>query len=118
MDLKRWRAYEQLIKKPVYAEGIHLWNTPMEKWYNDLVADGSSSSNVSQKSISEYHCPHVVNMTNNNYANGLTWRMAYYLQPLPLRQFLLTAPDHASIDQSPMYQNPYWPTETDAPALQ
>jgi len=118
MDLKRWRAYEQLIKKPVYAEGIHLWNTPMEKWYNDLVADGSSSSNVSQKSISEYHCPHVVNMTNNNYANGLTWRMAYYLQPLPLRQFLLTAADHASIDQSPMYQNPYWPTETDAPAQQ
>ena len=57
-------------------------------------------------------------MTNNSYAKGLTWRMAYYLQPLPLRQFLLTAPDHASIDQSPMYQNPYWPTETDAPAQQ
>ena len=118
MDLKRWRSYEQLITKPVYAEGIHLWGTTMESWYNDLVADGTSSSNVSQRSISEYHCPHVVNMTNNSYAKGLTWRMAYYLQPLPLRQFLLTAPDHSSVSASPLYQNPYWPTETDQPAQQ
>lgn len=118
MDLKRWRSYEQLIAKPVYAEGIHLWGTAMEKWYDDLVADGTSSSNVSQRSISEYHCPHIVNMTNNNYADGLTWRMAYYLQPLPLRQFLLTAADHSTVSTSPMYQNPYWPTETDQPAKQ
>ena len=118
MDLKRWRSYEQLITKPVYAEGIHLWGTPMEGWYNDLVADGSSSSNVSQKSISEYHCPHVVNMTNNTYAKGLTWRMAYYLDPLPLRQFLLTAPDHKTMSESPLYQNPYWPMETDQAAEQ
>jgi len=118
MDLKRWRSYEQLITQPVYAEGIHLWGTTMESWYNDLVADGTSSSNVSQRSISEYHCPHIVNMTNNSYAKGLTWRMAYYLQPLPLRQFLLTAPDHSSVSASPLYQNPYWPTETDQPAQQ
>ena len=118
MDLKRWRSYEQLITKPVYAEGIHLWGTTMESWYNDLVADGTSSSNVSQRSISEYHCPHIVNMTNNSYAKGLTWRMAYYLQPLPLRQFLLTASDHSSVSASPLYQNPYWPTETDQPAQQ
>jgi hypothetical protein len=118
MDLKRWRSYEQLITKPVYAEGIHLWGTPMEQWYTDLVADGSSSSNVSQKSISEYHCPHIVNMTNNSYADGLTWRMAYYLDPLPLRQFLLTASDHKTMTESPLYQNPYWPMETDKPAEQ
>ena len=107
MDLKRWRSYEQLITQPVYAEGIHLWGTTMESWYNDLVADGTSSSNVSQRSISEYHCPHIVNMTNNSYAKGL-----------PLRQFLLTASDHSSVSASPLYQNPYWPTETDQPAQQ
>ena len=58
------------------------------------------------------------NMTNNSYADGLTWRMAYYLDPLPLRQFLLTASDHKTMSESPLYQNPYWPMETDKPAEQ
>ena len=50
--------------------------------------------------------------------NGYIWKMAHYLQPMPIRQLLLTADDHASVERSPLYQNPYWPTEADLAAEQ
>ena len=118
MDLQRWRSYDQLMKTPAHTEGIHLWGTPMEKWYNNLVANGSSSSNVSSPSLSAYLRPHEKIKANNSFYNGLTWHMAHYLEPLPIRQFLLTAKDHATISESPLYQNPYWPTTPDEPAEQ
>ncbi len=116
MDLERWRSYDQLMANPCHVEGFHLWNTPMQGWYTGLKGDGSSSSNVSSPNLSEYYRPLEVVMANNNFKDGLTWHMAHYLEPLPIRQFLLTASDHASVDQSPLYQNPYWPTTTDQPA--
>lgn len=119
MDLIRWRALEQMAKQPYHIEGFHLWNTPMESWYsfgaNDY--DGSSSAKVSSPTLSEYLRPYEKNMTTGNlYRNGYTWSMAQYLEPLPVKQFLLTAPDYTSVDQSPLYQNPYWPTVADEPA--
>ena len=33
MDLARWRSYDQLMTAPCHVEGFHLWNTPMESWY-------------------------------------------------------------------------------------
>jgi hypothetical protein len=118
MDLQRWRSYDQLMKTPAHTEGIHLWGTPMEKWYNNLVANGSNSSNVSSPELSAYLRPHEKIKANNSFFNGLTWHMAHYLEPLPIRQFLLTASDHATVSESPLYQNPYWPTTPDAPAEQ
>lgn len=116
MDLERWRSYDQLMANPCHVEGFHLWKTPMQGWYTGLKGDGSSSSNVSSSNLSEYYRPLEVVMANNNFKDGLTWHMAHYLEPLPIRQFLLTASDHASIGQSPLYQNPYWTTTTDQPA--
>lgn len=118
MDLQRWRSYDQLMKTPAHTEGIHLWGSPMEKWYNNLVANGSNSSNVSSPELSAYLRPHEKIKANNSFFNGLTWHMAHYLEPLPIRQFLLTASDHATVSESPLYQNPYWPTTPDAPAEQ
>ena len=118
MDLQRWRSYDQLMNTPAHTEGIHLWGTPMQKWYKNLVANGSSNSNVSSSSLSAYLRPHEKIKANNNFFNGLTWHMAHYLEPLPIRQFLLTASDHATISESPLYQNPYWPTTPDSPAEQ
>ena len=118
-DLARWRSYDQMTDEAYHVEGFHLWNTPMQKWYDpaSLISDGTSSANVSSSNLGEYLRPYEKNMTSGNlYRNGYTWKMAHYLQPLPIRQFLLTAPDHASIDQSPLYQNPYWPTTADMPA--
>lgn len=58
-------------------------------------------------------------MTSGNlYRGDYTWAMAQYLEPLPIQQFLLTAEDHASVETSPLYQNPYWPTIADQPAIQ
>ena len=118
MDLQRWRACDQMKVLPYHTEGIHLWNTEMESWYTNLISDGSSAANVSSKALSEYYRPHEVTMANNNFKDGLRWHNAHYLEPLPLKQFLLTADDHATIARSPLYQNPYWPTVTDQPAEQ
>lgn len=117
MDLQRWRSYDQLMTTPAHMDGMHLWNTPMQSWYDNLNADGSSNANVSNVSLSEYYRPLEVNMTaTNSYKDGFTWHMAHYLEPLPLRQFLLTASDYSSVDQSPLYQNPYWSTTPDQAA--
>lgn len=125
MDLHRWRSLDQLITTRAHIEGFHLWNTPMTDWYKDLkdqkgnsifISDGSTNATVSSPELSEYYRPHEVNQANNSFYNGLTWHMAHYLEPLPLKQFLLTASDHATYSKSPLYQNPYWPTEPDMPA--
>ena len=121
MDLQRWRSYDQLINNPAHIEGIHLWNCEQTALYENggynLKCDGSSDAVVSSPELSEYYRPHEVNMSaSNNYRNGLTWHMAHYLQPLPLKQFLLTSPDYTNKENSPLYQNPYWPLEADKPA--
>jgi len=116
-DLKRWRSFDQLIDNPVHIEGFHVWNTPMEEWYPDAIADGGVNANMSSPELSEYYRPHEIIMINNDFADGLTWRMAHYLDPLPLKQFMLTAPDYTSVDQSTLYQNPYWPTQSGLPAI-
>ncbi len=119
MDLARWRSYDQLMNEPAHIEGIHFWNTPMQEWYDakSLVYDGTANATISSPERSAYLRPHEKNLTSGNpYKDGLTWHMAHYLEPLPIRQFLLTAGDHASIESSPLYQNPYWPIQADMPA--
>lgn len=121
MDLTRWRSLDQLINTPYHIEGFHLWDTPMQSWYNFTATDynGSSSAKVSSPELSEYLRPFEKNMTSGNlYRNGYTWSMAQYLEPLPIQQFLLTSADNASIELSTIYQNPYWPTVADQPAIQ
>lgn len=115
MDLCRWRAMDQMMTEPYHPEGMHLWNTPMESWYTDLVADGSDRSNVSSESRSEYLRPFERISTQAGY-DGLRWKMAHYLQPIMVKQFQVTAPDGATVTDSPIYQNPYWPITADQPA--
>ncbi len=117
MDLCRWRAMDQMITTPYIPEGFHLWNTPMESWYTNLNADGSSSANVSPESDSEYLRPYRRTSTQRCY-NGFTWKLAHYLEPIMIKQFQMTAPDGKTIADSPIYQNPYWPAESDKPAQQ
>lgn len=119
MDLLRWRSYDQLITEPAHIEGIHFWGTEMQGWYDEstIIADGSAGANISSIKLSEYIRPHEKNQTSGNpYKNGLTWNMAHYLEPLPIRQFILTSDDRATPEKSPLYQNPYWPLTPDMPA--
>ena len=117
MDLCRWRAMDQMITTPYIPGGMHLWNTPMESWYDNLISDGSSNANVSPESDSEYLRPYRKTASQKGY-NGFIWKMAHYLEPIAIKQFLLTASDGQTISDSPIYQNPYWPTEADMPAVQ
>ena len=105
----------QLIEHPYIPEGFHLWNTPMQAWYTDLLYDGSDASNVSSPNVSEYLRPYQKNSKQTCY-NGFTWRMAHYLHPIMIKQFLITAPDNKTVENSPIYQNPYWPIVPDMPA--
>lgn len=120
MDLKRWRSLDQLITQRYHIEGFHLWNTPMQSWYNFQPAsyNGTSSAKVSSPQLSEYLRPYERNMTAGNlFKDGYTWSMAHYLEPVPVKQFLLTSSDNSSIELSPLYQNPYWPTTAGSPAI-
>ena len=120
MDLLRWRSLDQMITTPYHVEGFRLWNSPMQEWYNFAESDynGSSSAKVSSPALSDYFRPYEKNMTSGNlHRNGFTWSMAQYLEPLPVREFLLTSSDYETLDLSPLYQNPYWPTIADQPAV-
>lgn len=120
MDLRRWRSMDQLINTPYHIEGMHLWNTPMEQWYEEngestLIADGSSTANVSAPERSEYLRPFEKTSSQAAY-DGCTWKMAHYLSPIMVKQFQLTATSGADVSTSVLYQNPYWPTTADMPA--
>lgn len=120
MDLCRWRAMDQLMTKPYIPEGIHLWNTPMQSWYNDDKGEtkliyGKDNANVSSPEDSEYFRPYR-KRTNQMCYEGLTWSMAHYLEPVCIDQMLITSDDGHTIETSPIYQNPYWPTTPDMPA--
>lgn len=119
MDLIRWRSLDQMVNEPYHVEGMHFWNTPMQQWYKakDVISNGSSSATVSSSSLSEYLRPYEKNMSSGNlFRDGYNWHMAHYLNPLPVKQFQLTSLDNSSIEKSPLYQNPYWPTAIDMPA--
>lgn len=121
MDLIRWRSLDQLKQERYHIEGIHLWDSPMEEWYNFEPENynGTSSAVVSSPDLSKYIRPFQKNMTSGNlFRDGYTWYLAHYLQPLPINQFTLTASDYSTIELSPLYQNPYWSTIPDQPALQ
>ena len=138
MDLQRWRALDQMMTTRYHVEGMKLWNSGMIHYYYDPVKaaldpeseegkkytgwrekdfDGGTNAVVSSPSLSDYLRPYEKNMTSGNlYRDGYTWHMAHYLQPLPIKEMQLAAPDHATVTESPLYQNPYWSYETDTPA--
>ncbi len=120
MDLCRWRAMDQMTVTPYLPEGMHLWNTPMERWYDDSKGNttlvyGTDKANVSSPNDSEYLLPY--RKTANQLAyEGFVWKMAHYLDPIRIDQFQITSTDGKNIETSPIYQNPYWPTTADMAA--
>lgn len=117
MDLCRWRAMDQMMTIPYIVEGFHIWNTPIQGWYSEkeLIADGSNTATVSPIENSEYLRPYQKNSKQVCY-DGYRWHMAHYLQPIMIKQFMITSPDGATVENSPLYQNPYWPLQADLPA--
>jgi len=110
MDLKRWRAMDQV--KNYMVEGFNLWDEAY-KHYEGLVYDGSSGSNVSAPERSKYLRPFQKFETNNPVYNGLNWSQANYLEPIGYRDIQLASPDETA-ENSVIYQNPYWPVTAGA----
>ena len=120
-DLKRWRSWDRLFTEPYIVEGINFWDeayklyTPVDKDGNEksaVVADGSTSANMSPNSDGKYVRPLRRTQTNNQLYDGYTWKKAYYLEPLGLQDLQLSATNPEDINTSMMYQNPYWPAGT------
>lgn len=104
MDIRRWRAMDQMINTPYHIQGINLWDyTATLEPYAGLLKEGG---NVSPKSFSKYLSPYHI-FSNNRVYDGYRWNMAHYLEPIAIQHFLITGNGDAT--QSPLYQNPGWP---------
>lgn len=116
MDLKRWRAMDQMSTTPYFVEGFKLWG-PMKNWYkaSTLTYNIGDKSTVSDPAISPYlriyqKTPSVLAYT------GYKWTMAHYYSSIAMQHFLITS-ENNDINTSPIYQNPGWPTEANRGAI-
>lgn len=108
-DLQRWRALDQL--DGFQQKGAHIFSEEMMPLFDGkLLYDQAddSKNNVSSPKDSEWLLPNR-KTKSSQYYNGFYHYQAHYLQPIAVQHFLITAPDGKSVDQSPIYQNPYWP---------
>ena len=122
-DLKRWRSLDQV--KNYVIEGFNLWDKAYDdKAYEDkngvslLISDGGSKGNVSAKSLGTHLRPYQKVMANNQVYNGYNWSKANYLSPISFRELQLASPDQINVENSNLYQNPYWPSESGGSALE
>jgi len=110
MDLKRWRAMDQLITTPYHFEGFKLWG-PMKSWYTAgqlIYGATNDKAVVSDPALSVYLRPLEIKSSALSYA-GAKFVMAHYLSPIAVEHFQLTSTD-GSVENSIIYQNPGWPT--------
>src|SRR5690606_37387279 len=113
MDLRRWRAMDQMITTPYHIAGFKLWG-PMQNWYDPakLTYGIGDKSTVSDPALSPYL--RIYQKTPTSLAfNGYRWTMAHYFNPIAIQHFLITS-ENNDVSTSPIYQNPGWPTEADA----
>ncbi|WP_346316177.1 RagB/SusD family nutrient uptake outer membrane protein [Chitinophaga sp. YIM B06452] len=116
MDLRRWRALDQMIGTPYHVEGFKLWG-PIKNWYkaSSLTYSIGDKSTVSDPALSPYlriyqKTPTVLAFT------GYRWAMAHYFSPIAMQHFLITS-ENNDVNTSPIYQNPGWPVEANKPPL-
>ncbi len=128
-DLIRWRALDQLKTQRYFRHGCKMFG-PMLEWFkaSKLKYDQSdpNDNNVSSPTDIDggfngnpkYLSLDRISSKNEWYQSGYSWRMAHYLSPIAESHFLESTADGTSVDQSPIYQNPFWTTTHDTPALQ
>ena len=108
MDLKRWRAMDQMINTPYHVEGFKLWG-PMKAWFTAAQLTYGATSNsavVSDPALGLYLRPHQIRSNADAY-KGTRWAMAHYLNPIAAQHFIITA-ENGDVSTSPIYQNPGW----------
>lgn len=121
-DLIRWRAWDGVLTKKFIPEGYNFWETayqtydlPKDVKLNDNPDD--ATANISSRNLSKYIRPFSKVRANNQVYDGYTWSKANYLYPIAINEMRLASPDN-SVDNSVIYQNPYWPTTIGGTALE
>ncbi len=108
MDLKRWRAMDQLITTADHIEGFKLWG-PMKDWYKpEQLIYGATNDKavVSDPARSIYLRPLEIRSNALSYS-GVKFAMAHYLSPIATEHFQLASTD-GTAENSVIYQNPGW----------
>lgn len=103
MDLKRWRAMDQMITTPYHPLGINLWDEMYKILSKEM--DLKEGENVSPKSFNKYLAPYHI-LDSNIAFNGYRWNLAHYLEPIAIRHISITS--GGDLENSPIYQNPGW----------
>lgn len=110
LDLKRWRALDQLKNNPYRMEGMLYWGSIYEEELKDVCKVDPASGNMSASELSKYILPYEKIINNNMIATqqGFLFTSAHYLEPIGMDVFRLTASDKSSFESSNVYQNPGW----------
>lgn len=122
-DLIRWRAWDALLTTKFIPEGYNFWDEAYKTYElpdgTDAINDdpNSPTANMSSRLVSKYVRPFAKVKANNAVYDGFTWAKANYLNPIAINEIKLASPDN-SVDNSVIYQNPYWPTEIDGTAIE
>lgn len=109
MDLKRWRAMDQMISTPYHLDGFKLWG-PMKNWFTPaqlVYGAGNSNAVVSDPALGNYLRPYEIRSNALGYS-GMKWNPAHYLSPIAIQHFTITSTNN-DLTTSPIYQNPGWP---------
>lgn len=122
-DLIRWRAWDALLTTKFIPEGYNFWEEAYKTYElpdgTDEINDdpNSPTANMSSRLVSKYVRPFSKVKANNAVYDGFTWAKANYLSPIAINEIKLASPDN-SVENSVIYQNPYWPSEIDGTAIE
>ena len=126
MDLKRWRALDQMVEKPYIIRGMRYWgsrydtegiwsepNDAGESFRIPVIVDveggtGNISAGVKDGGIDDYIRPYQISRVNNSVFDGYRFTPAHYLNPIGQATFRKTAVNKGDLETSVVYQNPGW----------
>lgn len=108
-DLIRWRGFDNMLTTKWIPEGCNFWDNMYKHYPADIKCNGENDAVVSSKSLGKYLRPYSKSMQPaNELKDGYKWHEAYYLYPIGITD-IRTASADRSLENSNLYQNPYWP---------
>ena len=108
-DLIRWRGFDNMLTTKWVPEGCNFWDNMYKHYDPEIKCNGENDAVVSSKSLGKYLRPYSKSMQPaNELKDGYKWHEAYYLYPIGITDIRTASPDR-SLENSNLYQNPYWP---------
>ena len=108
-DLIRWRGFDNMLTTKWVPEGCNFWDNMYKHYDPEIKCNGENDAVVSYKSLGKYLRPYSKSMQPaNELKDGYKWHEAYYLYPIGITDIRTASPDR-SLENSNLYQNPYWP---------